>query len=77
MRTVTYNVVMSPLSKIEAEIDALPTTEKQQLLLFIAVRLREQGGPLPPPRRFSSEQLQAWIAQDEADLQHLRKIQAE
>jgi hypothetical protein len=59
---------MSTLSEIEAVVDALPPAEKQELLLFLAARLREQGGPLPAPRKFSREQLKAWIAEDEADM---------
>jgi hypothetical protein len=59
---------MSTLSEIEAVVDALPPAEKQELLLFLAARLREQGGQLPAPRKFSREQLKAWIAEDEADM---------
>lgn len=60
---------MSTLSEIEAAVDALPAADKQELLLFLAARLREQAGELPPPRKFSSEQLNSWIAEDEADMQ--------
>jgi hypothetical protein len=59
---------MSTLSEIEAAVDALPLGEKQELLLFVAARLREQGGQLPVPRKFSRKQLEAWIAEDEADM---------
>jgi hypothetical protein len=57
---------MSTLAEIETAADALPPAEKQELLLFLAARLRA-GGPLPPPREFTREQIEAWIAQDEAD----------
>jgi hypothetical protein len=60
---------MSTLSEIEAVVDTLPPADKQELLLFLAARLREQGGKLPPPRRFSDEQLKTWIAEDEAQMQ--------
>jgi len=63
---------MSTLSEIEAVVDALPVADKQELLLFLAARLREQGNHLPPPRRFSSEQLSSWIAEDETDMQRFR-----
>jgi hypothetical protein len=63
---------MSSLSEIEAAVEALPPADKQELLLFIAARLREQAGDLPPPRRFSSEQLRTWIAEDEAEMQRFR-----
>jgi hypothetical protein len=39
--------------------------------------LREQAGDLPAPRRFSGEQLKAWIAEDEVDMQRLRNNKPE
>lgn len=57
---------MSRLSDLESAADALPTAEKQELLLFLAARLRAQLGQLPPPRKFAPEQVQGWIAEDEA-----------
>ena len=63
-----YTSDMSTLAEIEAAVDALPAAEKQQLLLFIAARLRSQGGSLPAPREFTREQVDAWIAEDEADM---------
>ena len=66
-----YNLGMSTLPEIEAAVDALPPAEKQELLLFLAARLREPGSQLPAPRKFSCEQLNAWIAEDEADMQRV------
>jgi hypothetical protein len=63
---------MSSLAEIEAVVDALSPAEKQELLLFLAARLRGQADSLPAPRRFSSEQLRAWIADDEEEMQRLR-----
>ena len=63
---------MSTLAEIEAVVDALPPADKQELLLYLAARLCEQAGDLPPPRRFASEQLQARIAEDEAQMQRFR-----
>lgn len=63
---------MSTLAEIEAAADALPATEKQELLLFLAARLRAQAGRLPAPRRFLREQLNGWIAEDEAEMQRFR-----
>ena len=60
---------MNTLSEIEAVVDTLPVADKQELLLFLAARLREQAGELPPPRKFSEEQLRAWVAHDEAEMQ--------
>jgi hypothetical protein len=63
---------MSTLSEIEAAVDALPPAQKQELLLFLAARLRSQAGTLPAPRRFPEEQLKAWIADDEAGMLRFR-----
>jgi hypothetical protein len=63
---------MSTLSEIEAAVDALPVDDKQELLLYLAARLRAEGGQLPAPRTFSSEQLNSWIAEDEADMQQFQ-----
>ena len=67
--TRSYNFGMSTLPEIEAAIDALPPADKQELLLYVAARLREQAGQLPAPRKYSREQLTSWIADDEADIQ--------
>jgi len=57
---------MSTLAEIQAAADALPAQEKQELLLFLAARLRAGTEELPPPREFSQEQIEQWIADDEA-----------
>lgn len=67
---------MSTLPEIEAAADALPPAEKQELLLFLAARLRAQGGPLPTPRKFPRDQVNAWIAEDEAELRRFRDKKA-
>ena len=64
---------MSKLEEIEAATEALPPEEKQQLMLFLAARLRAEGVKMPEPRKFSSEQMAAWIAEDEADMIRFRK----
>jgi hypothetical protein len=64
---------VSKLEEIEAAAEALPPEEKQQLMLFLATRLRAQGVKMPEPRKFSSEQTAAWIAEDEADMARFRK----
>jgi hypothetical protein len=56
---------MNTLAEIEAAADALPAEQKQELILFLAARLRARGGELPPPREFSREQIEQWIADDE------------
>ncbi len=63
---------MTTLAEIEAVVDALPAADKQELLLFLAARLRAQAGQLPAPRKFSSAQMKAWIAADEAEMHRFR-----
>lgn len=64
---------MNTLAEIEKAADALPPDQKQQLLLFLAARLRAGGARLPEPREFSREQIAGWIADDEADLERLKQ----
>ncbi len=60
-------VRITTLDEIETAADALSTGQKQELLLFLARRLRAEGPALPGPRAFSAEQVAAWIAADETD----------
>jgi hypothetical protein len=64
---------MSTLAEIESAVAALPTQEKQELLFFIASRLRSNGSQLPPPRKFTIEQMHSWIAEDEADMERFQR----
>lgn len=57
---------MSTLAEIEAAADSLPPQQQQELLLFLATRLHAAGGQLPPPRDIPREQIDQWIAEDEA-----------
>jgi hypothetical protein len=59
---------MSTLTEIEEAADALSAEQKQELLFFLAARLRAQGAAPPKPRKFTAEQMRAWIAEDEADV---------
>ena len=63
---------MSTLAEIEAAADSLPPEQKQELLLFLAARLRS-AGEVPPLRDFSREQMEAWIADDEEGMRHFRE----
>jgi hypothetical protein len=63
---------MTTLADIEAAADALPPDQKQELLLFLAARLRTAAS-LPKPRDLPVEQINAWIAQDEADMQQFNQ----
>jgi hypothetical protein len=62
---------MSTLAEIEAAAEKLPKSQQQELLLFVARRLRE-GEALPEPRLFSEEQLKRWMDEDEEDMRRLR-----
>lgn len=64
---------MATLDEIEAAADALPPEQKQELILFLATRLRVSGAKLPPPRKFSPEQIASWIAEDEAEMRRFRE----
>lgn len=59
---------MSTLIEIESAAAALSAGEKAELLLFVAKQLRSEQIPLPEPRLFTSEQLQAWMDEDEEDM---------
>jgi hypothetical protein len=63
---------MTTLAEIEAAADALPAEQKQELFLFLAVRLRG-AAQLPPPREFTREQIDAWIADDEEGMRRFRE----
>ena len=56
---------MSTLTEIEEAADALSPEQKQELILFLAARLRTGGAEMPTPRRFSKETMAGWIAEDE------------
>jgi hypothetical protein len=64
---------MSTLAEIEAAADALTPEQKQELLLFLATRLRAHGAKPAVPRKFSRQQIAGWIAQDEADMQRFHE----
>lgn len=64
---------MSKLEEIEAAVENLPSEQKQELMFFIVKRLRAQGIKMPDPKQFSSEQVAAWIAEDEADMDRFQK----
>ncbi len=64
---------MSTLAEIEKAAEKLPTQQKQELMLFLGAKLRAERTNLPEPRQFSREQMQSWIADDEAELKRLRE----
>ena len=64
---------MVTLADIEAAAVSLSPAEKQELMLFLASRLRTEGAVLPEPRVFPAEEMARWIAEDEADMRRLRE----
>jgi len=66
------NGTIKTFSEIERAVEELPSGEKTELLLFLAQRLREEQAPLPEPRRFSDEQLRAWMDEDEEAMRRFR-----
>jgi hypothetical protein len=64
---------MSSLAEIEKAAVALSPEQKQELMLFLGAHLRAERAGLPEPRQFSREQIQSWVAEDEADLQRFRE----
>lgn len=64
---------MSTLAEIEKAAEALSQEEKERLILFLAARLRSEGVRTPPPRTLTREQIDEWIAEDEAELRTLKR----
>lgn len=64
---------MSTLSEIELAAERLVPEQKQELMLFLAARLRAQGAKRPEPQNFSAAQMAGWIAEDEADMQRFKQ----
>jgi hypothetical protein len=64
---------VSKLDEIEAAAEALTPDEKQELMLFLATRMRGDRLQLPEPRKFSRDQMEIWIAEDEADMRRFEQ----
>ena len=64
---------MSTLAEIEKAAEALPPGQKQELMLFLAARLRTEGARVPEPRKYSHEQITGWISEDEAELERFKQ----
>lgn len=57
---------MSTLAEIEAAADTLSKEDKESLLRFLAVRLREEHAGVSP-RIYADEEVAAMLAEDNAD----------
>ena len=64
---------VSTLAEIEQAAATLAPEEKQELILFLAARLRADGAQMPAPRIFTKEEMAGWIAEDEADMERFRR----
>ena len=69
------SALMNTLAEIEAAAAALPAQEQEELFLYLAVRLRTGVGQQPPPREFTTEQIQDWITDDEEGMRRFREGQ--
>lgn len=65
---------MSTLAEIESATRQLSLAERQQLLIFIAQMLREEGQSLPEARTFSDAEMQTWMDEDEQDLKQFNGL---
>ena len=63
---------MSTLAEIETAADSLSYEEKEELLRFLAMRLRKDRA-MPQPRIYSDEELATMLAEDEADGERFRQ----
>lgn len=63
---------MSTLAEIEQAADSLPNNEKEELLRFLAMRLRKERATMKP-RIYSDAELTTMLAEDEADGERFRQ----
>jgi hypothetical protein len=63
---------VSKLDEIEAAADGLALEEKQELMVFLATRMRAQRVQKLEPKKFSRDQMAGWVAEDEADMRRFQ-----
>jgi hypothetical protein len=63
---------MSTLLEIETAADSLSLEEKEELLRFLAIRLRKER-PQPALRIYSDHEVATMLAEDEADGEQFRR----
>ena len=63
---------MSTLAEIETAADSLSSEEKEELLRFLAMRLRKDRA-MTQPRIYSDEELATMLAEDGADGERFRQ----
>jgi hypothetical protein len=64
---------MSTLLDIERAAVKLPAEQQQQLLRFLLRVVPMAEAELPAPRQFTEEEIQGWLAEDEASMLPLRE----
>ena len=64
---------MSTVAEIEDATELLPRKEQEELFFFLVKKLRADGAKMPETTLYSSDQVEAWVAQDEADMQAFRE----
>lgn len=64
---------MSSLMKIERAAVKLPGVEQQQLPRFPFRVAPVADAELPAPRQFTEEEIQGWLAEDEAGMRRFRE----
>jgi len=64
---------MSTFQEIVSAARQLSADERQRLLISLAESLRVEGRSLPPPRRFTRAEIEAWIEEDERDVADYRR----
>jgi hypothetical protein len=63
---------MTTLAEIQKAASELPAAKRTELVLSLVESLRHDGAALPEPRRFSEEQLQKWLEEDDAAMRRFR-----
>jgi hypothetical protein len=64
---------MSTLVELEKAVESLSPEDKQRLIVFLATRLRAENPRTPPPRKFTREEMEAWVKEDEEDARALEQ----
>jgi hypothetical protein len=64
---------VSTLMDIEQAAVKLPAEEQQKLLRFLLRVVPVAKAELPAPREFSKEEIQGWLAEDEASMRRFRE----
>ena len=59
--------------EIEQAAVKLPTDEQPRLLRFLLRVVPVAEAELPAPRQFSEEEIQGWLAEDEASMRRFRE----